>query len=594
MKTTRILGAACLFAVLACMGCKKSSSPTVEPPLPYTPEPVTATISGRVIDENKLPVSGAVVTAGSVSDTTGVDGLFIINNASVDKNAGFVKVVKDSFYLGAKTIVVRSGKDNNVSIQLIKKTVAGTFAASSGGTVTVPASGGNIQFQAGSVVNAASNAAYTGNVSVSAFFFDPTAEGFDNIIPGTLRGTTTNNIETGLQSFSMMAVELTGDNGEKLQLADGKPATITFAIPADIRSKAPNNIPLWYLDETSGLWKEEGEATRKGDTYVGTVKHFSYWNCDAPFAVIDFSATITDKNGIALKGGKVVFTTSDSTVNYGAGNINDDGFTGGKIPAMAILTMIIYDKCGSQVYRKSVGPFAGATPLGTIVVDATTTAVTISGSVVNCSGGAVADGYVTVELENVFYRTNITNGSFSLLVNRCNNTPVTATVTAYDPASAQSGEAAKVAVSGTSVNAGVITVCGTVYDQYVYYTVNGQNYGITAPPFNMKVTASIYGYGNGVYDTVTELRATSAENEYRYFYLAFRGGAYPGVKAWSGFYPYDNSDTYFVQKGNADVIVTEYGSTGTGYIVGSFTGNVSDSNNNSKVYPISCRFRLKR
>jgi hypothetical protein len=46
--------------------------------------------------------------------------------------------------------------------------------------------------------------------------------------------------------------------GEKVELAEGLPATLTFAVPASMKDQAPATIPLWYFDEDEGIWKEEG------------------------------------------------------------------------------------------------------------------------------------------------------------------------------------------------------------------------------------------------------------------------------------------------------------------------------------------------
>jgi hypothetical protein len=65
------------------------------------------------------------------------------------------------------------------------------------------------------------------------------------------------------------------------KLQPGKTAKLRFTIPSSLRSTAPATIPLWSVDETTGLWKQEGSATKGTDYYEGDVSHFSFWNCDA-------------------------------------------------------------------------------------------------------------------------------------------------------------------------------------------------------------------------------------------------------------------------------------------------------------------------
>jgi uncharacterized membrane protein len=176
MKTTLSLALAALVATLfITFSCQKSGHADTDanPPITY----VTAGISGRVVDDANQPVNAAAVKVGSATATTDINGNFTINSVSLDKNAGLVKVEKDGFFPGSRTIVVNAGATNNVTIQLIPKKIAGTVTSSSGGNVTIP-SGGTIAFTCNSFTNTGNNSAYTGTVSVSAFFINPEAGNF--------------------------------------------------------------------------------------------------------------------------------------------------------------------------------------------------------------------------------------------------------------------------------------------------------------------------------------------------------------------------------------------------------------------------------
>ena len=139
-----------------------------------------------------------------------------------------------------------------------------------------------ISLPSNSVVNVATDAPYTGTVNVAVHWIDPTAVDLDQIMPGDLRGIDETGSLKGLKTFGMTAVELTSASGELLQIASGKKATLTMPVPPALLSNAPSSIPLWYFDEINGLWKQDGTATKTGNTYVGDVSHFSFWNCDQP------------------------------------------------------------------------------------------------------------------------------------------------------------------------------------------------------------------------------------------------------------------------------------------------------------------------
>ena len=109
-----------------------------------------------------------------------------------------------------------------------------------------------------------------------------------------------NNNRVTLASYGMIAVELESTAGEKLQIATGNSATLTMPIPSSIQSSAPATIALWSVNEQTGIWKEEGTATRSGSNYVGTVSHFSFWNCDISIPAVNLSMTIKDEHAVPL------------------------------------------------------------------------------------------------------------------------------------------------------------------------------------------------------------------------------------------------------------------------------------------------------
>ena len=208
---------------------------------------------------------------------TDADGQFTFKDIQLDKDAGFVKVIKTDHFTGSRTFLVNGSTTNNVKIQMIPKTVSGTMASSSGGNVAI-SGGAKINVTAGSFVNAGNNTAYAGQVSVAGYYLNPADSSLSDSKPGDLRGISTANKEGILKSFGMLSVEMNDESGQKLQLATGKPATITIPIPLTMQAVAPATISLWYFDETKGIWKEEGTATKQGSGYTGTVTHFSFWS----------------------------------------------------------------------------------------------------------------------------------------------------------------------------------------------------------------------------------------------------------------------------------------------------------------------------
>ncbi|MBK7410804.1 MAG: hypothetical protein IPJ40_23765 [Saprospirales bacterium] len=293
----------------------------------------------------------------------------------------------------------------------MKKVIAGEFESATGGLVELAGQEVAIDFPVDGVVDG-SGQPYSGTVKVAIQYLDPTASDLDQRMPGNLLGFNDRDGERVLSTFGMVAVELTGAQDQKLQLADNKPATLTVTVPASLQSNAPASIPLWHFDESVGIWVEEGEAMLENGKYVGKVSHFSFWNCDAPFPVVHMSGSIfLNTNDNPLSGVQVRITIVSSSFS-GYGWTDENGVFGGDIPAGEALVLEILDLCGEVVYTENIGPFSADVVLADLILPSsafTNMPVNISGTLVDCDGNPVPNGYVKVMLggtASVFYVDN--------------------------------------------------------------------------------------------------------------------------------------------------------------------------------------------
>lgn len=584
MKSNRFYSFAgvVLFFLFCFTSCQKGidvPSPEPEPPVVS----LRATVTGRVVNENKVPVSGASIAAGTVTTTTDINGYFQLSNVLLDRNAGYVKVEKSGYFAGSRTISVQA--TNYIEVELIPKVAAGSFSAAFGGTVTVP-NGGSIQFDAASVMNESTKAGYTGTVQVAAFFLDPSAANFSAIMPGDLRGTATSNEERGLQSFGMLAVELTGASGEKLNIASGKSAKLTFPIPSSIAAQAPATIPLWYFDEAKGLWKEEGTATKQGLNYVGTVGHFSFWNVDAPFPLIDFEAVIKDNAGKPLPFTRVEMKlTGNTATTSGSGYTDSTGKVWGKVPAGKTMQLVVYSQCNSVIHTQDLNPMNSNTNLGNITVNnGGIFSVTLSGTVVNCSNAAVTTGFVSAKINGRTYMSAITGGTYNIVAPVCVTGVTAITLNGYDQTNNTVTDTVMVMVTGGGNSVNKLTACGTVATQYINFSLNGTSFSLVPPADSLTCyrftdsTFSISGF-------------TISGNPYSSVDFSFKGTA-PGTFPLS-FLNIFAANVSYRKTGTMNVSVTEFGAAGQ-YIAGSFNGNVIRDSTTAPLYPVSGTFRVRR
>jgi hypothetical protein len=584
-----------LFVIsLANYQCQKNPQ-DIPGPIDPLAEKVTASIKGRVTDENSKPVNSASVSAGTTTVTTDINGFFQLNNIQLAKNAGFVLVEKTGYLKGCRTIFTNSGIVNNIEIQLIPKTIRGNFTATAGGNIVIQ-SGTSVSFPAAGIINASTKAAYTGSVNVVGAYLDPTDPKLPLIMPGNLVGLTTANEQKVLQTFGMIAVELEGSAGEKLNLATGKTATITMAIPASLQASAPATIPLWFFDETKGLWKEEGSAVKQGNSYVGTVSHFSFWNCDVPSNFVNLKLTLKDQNGNPAAEYKVQLkNTSTNSTAYGV--TDAAGSVSGAVPPSVSIEMKVFNRCNTLVHTQTIGPFSGNTDLGTVNITIPAPAsITVSGTAVMCNSSPVTNGYTDVIIDGSIYRTTITNGTFSITIERCSNAVATAQVIATDVQNLQQSSPASLNVTAGNFSTGAISACGISTQQYINFTIGSiiHNFASPVDSFYVNRQDSI---------SITNIQAfpvTFTDSaSWKFTSFNFSGAAAPGT------YPLP-ANSFIVTKGtqapplswqynltaSTTVTITEFGGPGQ-YIAGSFTGTMRESTTNVTATG-TCNFRVRR
>ena len=243
---------------------------------PHTSTP----ISGKIYDENGNILSEATVLSGDNQATTDSSGHFDINVNTIIGNRHVLRIQKDGYFDRIYSKMVSDTMD--YPIQLIKKEPSkfvtlkkfnaneGIIIEVNGATVTIP--------ESSLAKNDGSD--YNGTVGISVVYLSPTeSPAMEPLMPGADLMAIANDGDTvPLISYGMVNVEMSDEDGNPLQLKDGCEAYLKYPAPKGFTSH--DTIPLWYFNEESGLWVEEGYSTRQGDEYVGSVRHFTWWNCD--------------------------------------------------------------------------------------------------------------------------------------------------------------------------------------------------------------------------------------------------------------------------------------------------------------------------
>ena len=421
---------------------------------------------GVVKDQSNVAISNATINIGTKTTQTDAKGVFIIKDATVQERFAYIEVSKIGYLKGLKTVTPTQDV-SQVNLVLLTENIQplplnNQIQLSNGAQVTFN----------GSFEDASGNA-YSGVVNYSLNHIDPASPTIANEMPGMLLGKTITDDFEMLQTYGMLHVSLTDASGNALQIASGSTAEIRMPIPSVLSGAAPATIPLWSFDEAVGYWVEDGFATKTGSEYVGTVSHFSWWNCDINFPTEVLCLTVEDANGNPLANVNVDLSFPGNPFP-GTGVSNALGEICGVVPTNQTITYTAYDDCGNTLSTNTIGPFTNATTWinETITIPNSPALQTITGNFLDCNGSPVIDGYV--ELSYGGYQTiqYIENGVFEISTLICNGS-TSGFVEGLDYNNSQSTGVIPFIFSQPISNIGTIISCNTI-DEYITYQVDNE------------------------------------------------------------------------------------------------------------------------
>lgn len=466
-----------LSLVLLLAACRKDSNEIFVIDDEFTPtvteiqNPVTATIFGIVEDEAGNPIADAEVYLFGQKKVTSIRGHFVFANVMMDEAGTFLQVRKAGYFEGSTRFFPKEDSENYTKVTLLRETIIGSLNASTGGTVEAP-SGIRLAFPANAIISR-NGEKYTGEFQIAAKWLDPTDKDLNSKMPGDLSGINNDNNEVALASFGMMAVNLFGENGEKLNLGNGKEATLSFPLTENMAANAPTTIPLWFFDENKGIWQQEGDdAVLEGDYYVGNVRHFSFWNCDYPYPLIQLSGTIISSQGNPFSSLKVILTLNNSG-NTACGYTNNLGDFSGKVPMGEIMELTVFDVNDCIYYTANIGPFSEDTDLDDIIIDSIHER-TVIGTAIDCDDAPLTEGLATITVDNQKYYDYLNgDNQFNLSFLNCNNDNIIAVEVinyadlSYNPVSFHN-------TTNSLIDVGQISACGNSLGDYIKLTIDGE------------------------------------------------------------------------------------------------------------------------
>jgi hypothetical protein len=423
---------------------------------------VTTTVGGMVVDEAGSPMAGVAVTAHGSTTTTNAQGLFQFKNISVPNDRACVIARKNGYFNAAHAEWPKQNGVTLVQLTMQKAAITTTFSASAGGTATVSAS--SVTFPANGIVTS-TGAAYTGTVSVAAAYLTPDERlPFQQFFAGDAAARRADNSLADLLSYGVLRVQLTGASGEQLQLRSGSTATLRYPVPTRLASSQPSTIPLWYFDESIGMWKEEGQATFTGGVYVGSVSHFTDWNLDVPNARRAFV-----EGTVRCAANRPVPHVWVTIGQVGA-MTDENGYFKRRVPADFAFTIEVDP---SRNNGMSATPYAisgiAENATETVEIMASPCPTMLEGTLVDCNDKPIG-GFVQVLSSRGAQMASTANGTFRM------NVPAgeILKVTAYSIDAQSSSETPVAAIAtGDNFNMGTIQACSGAQTTYLDIPLSG-------------------------------------------------------------------------------------------------------------------------
>ncbi|MFC3201472.1 hypothetical protein ACFOEW_06535 [Alteromonas oceani] len=310
---------------------------------------VTNFISGEV-------ASDVTITTYSLSDT----GETEFGSVTTDENGLYEMIgvdTTDTFYLRVSSTEyvvdverhIANGETERVlNLNILPIDYSTTFAATDAINIGESAEATvNIVEIPASTLETADGSAPTGDITATITVIDPSL--YVEAMPGLY---TTSNSETGdiepIESFGAFSLTLTDADGNDLDLVDGTTATVRIPLASGV-ANPPATIPLYYFDESTALWVEEGEATLTvidgASFYVGTVSHFTTWNADQVYNTVELLGCVVDTEGLPVANVQVL---SEGTSYIGRSSAYTDAEGDFVLPVRRDSSLLVFARAGGQ------------------------------------------------------------------------------------------------------------------------------------------------------------------------------------------------------------------------------------------------------
>jgi len=286
-----------------------------------------STLNGRLTTPRGLPVETASVVSvpagggASMVSITDSNGEFSFD---LPASTEFVfKIDADGYSSTVKPVQSASaGEEIDLEFVIVPRAYSTTVDVASGGSRGGP-DGTAAYFPPNSFVDA-DGVAVSGEIDVSITPIDVSREAELAAFPGDFEGIQEAGGETPIITMGTVEFEFS-QNGTPVSFSNAN-RDARIELPLFLTEyqdgtavAAGQTIPLWSLNEETGIWQQEGEGTvaakpasPHGFVLMANVSHFSWWNIDYPILALAYVRVGVFGSG----GGSAVVSTSADVAGW--------------------------------------------------------------------------------------------------------------------------------------------------------------------------------------------------------------------------------------------------------------------------------------
>lgn len=466
-----------LLALLLFFGCRD-----IDEFIPDENDPgeesglVVASAGGWVEDMDGNALVNVMTRFGSGQGSTDANGVFMIQHVEVPDFYAPLVVEQAGYFPCYRTFQTEESNTQTFRLQLrdhqysafYQSTEVATISGQNNLQLNMP--GNALVDQSGAFFNGIYRLAFEWIEQPSAF---PPLE-----IPVSFLGRTVEGQVLRLNPAALFLMDFRSESGAQLALHSGQTINIQWPIPNGL-TVTGTEVPLWALDQSTGLWTSAEPATVNGDLLQAQIDRSTYWAVGDALPAVRMSTTIQDNDGDPISNMRWELRETVSDQLLSAGYTGGSGRVLGWVPANEQVELRLYNDCSDPILTQPLGALGQSLDLPAVALDVfASIPIRLQGNIVDCNNAPIPLGYLKLHFsDHAVILFSEPNGKIDTWIADCGEDLLLGT-----PANLitqEVGDTSQLQVAGT-INFGSLPVC-LASQEFLSFNFDGADFLGIAP-----------------------------------------------------------------------------------------------------------------